>query len=70
MRRALFIVALLLPAVAWLLWPLPTASRWDLRGDPERVAARAAWLAAVDGAAVERLNVVLIVADDLSRHDV
>lgn len=54
-----------------LLWPMPQDARWDIARDPELAAGKSAYLATLPGAPpVTAPNVLLIVADDLGRHDV
>ncbi|HSG91397.1 MAG TPA: sulfatase-like hydrolase/transferase [Pseudomonadales bacterium] len=70
MKAALLIAALTL---CWLLWPLPRSHDWDIAVDAGRLAAKRAYLDALAASPAPNagapLNLVLIVADDLSRHD-
>lgn len=72
--RAIIAVALAgLTGLVWLLWPLPTDSRWSIEADPAALAVRSerlADLARAGGGLSGRINVLLILADDLARHDV
>ena len=59
--------------LVFLLSPFPEDSRWAVESSAEALAVREAHLTRVADtawASRDRLNVVLIVADDLSRHDV
>jgi arylsulfatase A-like enzyme len=70
--RKRLLVALLAaaPLAAWLLVPLDDA-RWEIRFDAEAVRATRDFLAApVSTGAGKRPSVVLIVADDLGKHDI
>ena len=61
-------------ALAMLFSPFSEDARWDLAPAPDALEMRDAYLARIargeDTAGGPRVNVVLIVADDLSRHDV
>lgn len=71
MRRALVVAVLVLvPSAAWLLWP-QADPRFEIRFDAEKTARARRFLEQpVPAAATARPpNVVLIVADDLGKHD-
>lgn len=56
---------------AFLLWPLPGSARWDIAPDPALAQGKRTYLAGLeDRAPGTGPNVLLIVADDLGRHDV
>ena len=63
---------LLLVSSAWLLWPVQTGDQWIIRTDPAALTRKTEYLASIQALAHQqpRRNVLLIVADDLGRHDV
>ena len=66
-------VVIVAVGLVFLLSPFPEDSRWALESSAEALAVREAHLTRVAdtaSASRDRLNVVLVVADDLSRHDV
>jgi len=65
----LLMTAIVVAAV--LLWPMPHDERWDIHPDPTLLEGKAAYLNRVSAPRPGRTpNMVLIVADDLGRHDV
>ena len=71
MRRAFVVAVLVLvPCAAWLLWP-QADPRFEIRFDPEKTARARRFLEepAPVAATARPPNVVLIVADDLGKHD-
>jgi arylsulfatase A-like enzyme len=64
------VLASLAVALAWGLWPL-AEDRWEIRDDPAAAAAVRAFLADTGKPPEARPpNIVLMVADDLGKHDV
>src|SRR5262245_44208241 len=71
MRRAFIVAAVAGALLTWGLWPLADA-RFEIRFDAEKTRLAKDFLA-LPTAAVTNLrppNVVLIVADDLGKHDI
>lgn len=67
--RIALLAAVLAPLLGWALWPVEDPA-WEIRFDPARTLAAEAFLeTSVPESAEERPNVVLIVADDLGKHD-
>jgi arylsulfatase A-like enzyme len=56
----------------WLAWPIAKSGRWEITPDPAALQGKAEYLFFVGSLPrpAEPRNVVLIVADDLGRHDV
>ncbi len=71
MRRPILLAALVVLAalVAFALWPLGDP-RFEIQIDPEAARTKQAFLAEPAARGSELPNVVLIVADDLGKHDV
>ncbi len=55
---------------AVLLWPLPGSERWTIATDAAALAGKRAYLDGLNPAPGNAPNVLLVVADDLGRHDV
>ena len=67
-RTILYGFAVLLPALAILLWPLKSGS-WAIEWNDERIEAKEAYLASEGSVPNEAPNVLLIMVDDLSKAD-
>ena len=59
-----------LATTALLLWPIPGSDRWDIRIDQDALAGKRTYLNALQPATAGAPNILLMVADDLGRHDV
>lgn len=70
-RRTFLLAGLMVaPFLAWLMWPAGDA-RWEIRFDADGVRSAREFLSTpVATAGRGRPNVVLIVADDLGKHDI
>ena len=71
------VAVVLLGVVVLLLWPVDQSERWRIVEPANRIEGKIRYLEAVRRRSVERArsakrmpNVLLIVADDLGRHDV
>lgn len=71
-RRYLIAAGLLLPIAALLLWPVAGSDRWDINANQTLLDGKASYLESLRNVRSGRRmpNIVLILADDLGRHDV
>lgn len=75
--RKRYIISLLLlplaPLLTWLLWPLDDAQKWDISENKELSGGKLDYLGVKDTGTdtfETRPNVVIILADDLSKYDI
>jgi arylsulfatase A-like enzyme len=71
MTKKRFLLLSLLVLVVFLLWPIPRTTDWQVEVDEAMLSGKSSYLKQVREHQIEsRPNVVLVMADDLGKHDI